>query len=90
MEVTRVSSAGEKVKQYIHRVSVDRKTGKKLDETYEPYTEAPEITLEEYTNKLLRATVGDVDSYVSKMLDDLKLQEGERTSRDLIHSAEGA
>ncbi len=79
-----------KVKQYIHKVSVDRKTGEKLSETYEPYGEVPEITLEEHTNKLLRATVGDVDRYVGKMLEDLKMQEGERTPQGLEHRAEGA
>ena len=50
----------------------------------------PEITLEEHTNKLLRATVGDVDRYVGKMLEDLKMQEGERTPQGLEHRAEGA
>ncbi len=82
--------ADGKVKQYIHKVSVDRKTGAKLSETYEPYVEVPEITLEEHTNKLLRATVGDVDRYVGKMLEDLKMKEGERTPQRLEHRAEGA
>ncbi|EPR07794.1 hypothetical protein [Ruminiclostridium papyrosolvens] len=82
--------ADVKVKQYIHKVSIDRKTGEKLSETYEPYGEVPEITLEEHTNKLLRATVGDVDSYVGKMLEDLKMQERERTPQGLEHRAEGA
>ena len=80
---------GVKIKQYIHRVSVDRKTGKKISESYEPYDEVPEITVEEHADRLLRATVGNVDSYVAKMLDDLKKQEGERTSHDKINREDG-
>lgn len=84
------SVAEKKVKQYIRKTSVDRKTGELLAETYEPYDEEPEITVEVQTNRLLRAMVGDVDTYVGKILDELKMQEGEGTPQRLEHQAEGA
>lgn len=82
--------AEKMVKQYIHRVSVDRKTGEKLSETYEPFVEEPEISTDAHTDKLLRAVVGDIDSYVVRMLDEMEMQEGEGTPRRLRHRAEGA
>ena len=85
-----VSDSDGMVKQYIHKVSFDRKTGEKLSDTFEPYAEAPEITIEEHTNKLLRAAVGDIDKYVDRMLEDLKKQEEGKTSRQLVRQAEGA
>ncbi len=77
-------------KQYIRHVSYDRKTGEQLSESYEPYDLKPEISEAESTDMLLRAVVGDVDSYVQKMLKDFEMQGGERTSRDVAHHVKGA
>lgn len=78
------------LKQYIQTLTIDRNSGESLSETFEPYTEEPEINDKEFALRFLRAVAGDFDQYVNKMLNDFEMQEGERTSRGGMHRAKGA
>jgi hypothetical protein len=78
------------LKQYIHTLTVDRKTGEPLSETFEPHPEEPEIIEQEFATKFLRAFVGDIRKYVDGMLNEFEMQERERTSQDGVHRAKGA
>jgi len=43
-----------------------------LSETFEPHLEEPEISEREFALRFLRAAVGNIDQYVSKMLNDVR------------------
>lgn len=57
----------KELKQYIHTLTVDRKTGEPLSETITPHHEGPEVSETESSLRFFRAMFGDVNRYVDGM-----------------------
>jgi hypothetical protein len=71
-------------------LTVDRKTGEPLSETFEPHSDESEISEQEFATKFLKDFVGDIRKYVDRMLNEFEMREKERTSQDGVHRAKGA
>jgi hypothetical protein len=67
-------SGNSKIRTYIRRTRTDRTTGKTIAENY---LQDSEITEDKYIDMLLYAFVGNLDTYVTKILSDLKKGQNE-------------